>query len=94
MTGCCPRRELFREYGRGGPGVRGLTILLLGAGLGVNRGAPIWLLEKDPGPSEGPLPGVGAKVGGFRRGDSGLGREGLPFGLKIGLGARAPGPTD
>jgi hypothetical protein len=40
------------------------------------------------------LPGVGAKFGCFRIGDSGRGKDGLPFGLNSGLGARAPGPID
>jgi hypothetical protein len=40
------------------------------------------------------LPGVAERLGCFRKGDSGLGREGLPFGLNCGLGARAPGPID
>lgn len=37
---------------------------------------------------------MGGKLGRFRNGDSGRGKDGLPFGLKTGLGARAPGPTD
>lgn len=37
--------------------------------------------------------GVDARVGGLRRGDSGLGREGRDLGLNCGLGA-LPGPTD
>jgi hypothetical protein len=40
------------------------------------------------------LLGVGARLGCLRKGDSGRGRDGLLGGLKEGLGARAPGPTD
>lgn len=52
------------------------------------------LFEKPAGVIEPFRPGVGAKFGCLRKGDSGRGSEGLPFGLKTGLGARAPGPTD
>lgn len=38
------------------------------------------------------LAGVGARLGAFLSGDSGLGNEGR-LGLKLGLGGRAPGPT-
>jgi hypothetical protein len=65
-----------------------------GPGLGVYRGVPIWLLDRAEGPSDGPRPGVGASTGPFRKGDSGLGSDCLPFGLNWGLCGRAPGPTD
>jgi hypothetical protein len=52
------------------------------------------LFEKPAGVMGPVLPGVGARFGCFRNGDSGRGSEGLPFGLKTGLGALAPGPTD
>ena len=82
-----PSRELFLEYG---PGVRVFGMPRFGAGLGTLRGVPIWLFD-----NEGNLPGVGANVGTFRNGDSGLGRDGrCCLGLKLGLGGRAPGPTD
>lgn len=94
MTSCCPRRELFLEYGRGGPGVRGFwNVPDLGPGL-LNRGGPIALFEKADGVTGVFRPGVGAKLGCFRNGDSGRGNDGLPFGLNRGLGARAPGPID
>jgi len=52
------------------------------------------LFEKPAGVMEPLLPGVGARLGCLRKGDSGRGSEGLPVGLKLGLGARAPGPRD
>lgn len=54
----------------------------------MNRGGaiPRWLTEKLRA-------GVGARVGCFRNGDSGRGREGRDR-LNCGLAARAPGPTD
>lgn len=52
------------------------------------------LLEKPEGVSPPFLPGVAVKGGCLRSGDSGRGRDGRPFGLNCGLGARAPGPTD
>jgi hypothetical protein len=66
----------------------------LGTGLGVKRGVPIWLREREGGPYDGPRPGVGANTGAFRSGDSGRGRDCLPLDLNCGLGGRAPGPTD
>jgi hypothetical protein len=51
-------------------------------------------LEKPDGVMEPFLLGVGARLGCLRKGDSGRGRDGLLGGLKEGLGARAPGPTD
>lgn len=94
MVSWCPRRELFREYGRGGTGVRGFwNPPPLGPGL-LNLGATIALFEKAAGVVGAFLPGVGARFGCFLNGDSGRGSEGLPLGLKTGLGARAPGPTD
>jgi hypothetical protein len=51
------------------------------------------LFEKPEGVILPVFPGVGARLGVFRMGDSGRGRDGRPFGLKTGLGARAPGPT-
>jgi hypothetical protein len=89
-----PSLELFREYGRD----EGCGVLDLGGtfgpGLGVKRGAPIWLFENDAGPRDGPRPGVGTRVGCFLNGDSGLGKDGRCLGLKTGLEGRAPGPTD
>ena len=52
------------------------------------------LLEKPEGVMEPLRPGVGAKLGCLRTGDSGRGSEGLPLGLKFGLGARPAGPKD
>lgn len=99
MVSCCPRRELFREYGLGGPGVRGFWIgagllNLGGAGLANLGGAPIALLENPDGATPPFLPGVVAPLGFCRYGDSGRERDGLPIVLNPGLGARAPGPTD
>jgi hypothetical protein len=89
-------RELFLEYGRVGPGVRGFCIpgAFLGGGAGLANlgGAPIALLENPEGVS--PRTGVAVRFGVLRIGDSGRGRDGRPFGLNCGLGARAPGPTD
>lgn len=95
IVSCWPRRELFREYGRCGPGVRGFCMPEVrgGAGLANLGGAPIALLEKPDGVSPPFRAGVAVRFG-LRRGDSGRGREGRPFGLNCGLGARAPGPTD
>lgn len=98
MVSCCPMRELFLEYGRGGPGVRGFcspaAFLGGGAGLANLGGAPIALLENPEGVSPPLRTAVAVKFGGLRIGDSGRGRDGRPFGLNCGLGARAPGPTD
>lgn len=93
-----PSRELLREYGRVGPGVRGFwkPDTDLGAGL-LNRGGLMALLEKPDGVMEPFLLGVrpaGARDGVLRSGDSGLDSDGLLFGLNCGLGARAPGPRD
>ena len=52
------------------------------------------LFENPEGVADILLPGVGASEGCFLKGDSGRGKDGLPLGLKRGLGARAPGPTD
>jgi len=52
------------------------------------------LLEKLEGVRPPLRAGVAVSVGGLRSGDSGRGRDGRPFGLNCGLGARAPGPTD
>ena len=94
IASLCPKRELFREYGRAGPGVRGFAMAVLpGPGLAANRGVPIWLLFSPAG-AAGAFPGVAAKFGAFLRGDSGRGRDGRDFALNVGLGARAPGPTD
>ena len=90
-------RELFREYGRCGPGVRGFCTpgaARGGAGLANRGGAPIALLEKPDGVSPPLRAGVAVRFGGLRNGDSGRGRDGRPFALECGLGARAPGPTD
>jgi hypothetical protein len=51
------------------------------------------LLEKPDGVRTPLRAGVAVKVG-LRSGDSGRARDGRPFGLNCGLGARAPGPTD
>ena len=55
----------------------------------MKRGVPV--------PPRGPIDpvreGVGCRLGGFRSGDSGRGKEGLDFILNCGLGALAPGPT-
>lgn len=90
----CAKRELLREYGLGGPGVRGFwNIEVFGPGL-LYRGGPIALLENPDGVIDPFLFGVGARLGCFRKGDSGRGSDGLLCGLNTGLGARAPGPTD
>lgn len=60
----------------------------------MKRGAPLTLLEKAAGAIEPPLLGVGARFGCLRNGDSGRASDGLVLGLKRGLGALAPGPTD
>lgn len=94
IVSCCPSRELFREYGLAGPGVRGFwNTPPLGPGL-LNLGGPIALLEKPDGVTAALRAGVGTRLGCFLKGDSGRGKDGLPFGLNTGLGARAPGPTD
>lgn len=72
-----PKREPLLEYGRAGPAERGVACgvpPLGGAGLAVNLGGaiPRWLIEKLRA-------GVGAKVGCFRSGDSGRGRDGRDF---------------
>jgi len=52
------------------------------------------VLFENCGPtSDGRPAGVDIRVGAFRRGDSGLGRDGRDLGLKCGLAA-LPGPTD
>jgi hypothetical protein len=51
------------------------------------------LFEKPEGVILPVLPGVGARFGVLRIGDSGRGNDGRPVGLNTGLGARAPGPT-
>lgn len=95
MVSCCPRRELFREYGLCGPGVRGFCMpdVRGGAGLANRGGAPIALFEKPEGVRPPFRAGVAVRFG-LRRGDSGRGSDGRPLGLNCGLGARAPGPTD
>jgi hypothetical protein len=90
IVSCWPRRELFREYGRDGPGVRGGGFCRPdadrgGAGLAKRGGAPIALLEKPEGVSPPFRPGVTA-VGARRKGDSARGIDGRR--------ARTPGPTD
>lgn len=65
-----------------------------GAGLANRGGAPMALLENPEGVSPPFLAGVAVRLGCLRSGDSGRGRDGRPFGLYEGLGARAPGPTD
>lgn len=88
IVSCWPSRELFREYGRGGPGVRGFCACGAlgaglakrgGAGLAKRGGAPITLLEKPCGVVRPLL------TGDWRCGDSGLRIEGR---------GRGPGPTD
>lgn len=66
-----------------------------GVGLGAYRGPPPPANREDvPAPPRERRPaGVDAAFCCLRTGDSGLGREGLDFGLKAGLVAR-PGPTD
>ena len=79
MISCWPSRELLREYGRGGPGVRGFwNAALLGPGL-LYRGGPR-LFEKPEGVMDPFLPGVGAREG-LRAGDSGRGSDGRLGGL-------------
>lgn len=90
-------RELLREYGRCGPGVRGFCnpgAARGGAGLANRGGAPIALFEKPEGVSTPLRAGVAVRFGGLRNGDSGRGRDGRALALDCGLGARAPGPTD
>ena len=92
MAEVCPSLELFLEYGRADPGVRVcFAPSLAGAGLGVD----LWFSEPDlsePAVDKGGfMEGV---LGDLRCGDSGRGNDCRSFGLKIGLGARAPGPTD
>jgi len=64
-----------------------------GAGLANRGGAPMALLEKPDGVRLAFRAGVAVRLG-LRIGDSGRGRDGRPFGLNCGLGARAPGPID
>jgi hypothetical protein len=89
IVSCCPMRELFREYGRCGPGVRGFCrpdADLGGAGLANLGGAPIALLENPEGASPPFRAGVAVKFGARRNGDSARGIDGRR--------ARTPGPTD
>ncbi len=88
----CPSRDPVLLYGRGVCDAVGRVVVeerklfLLGV-VAVERPGglpPRTLCDKF-------LAGVGARLGGFRRGDSGLGSEGR-FGLRLGLGGRAPGP--
>jgi hypothetical protein len=89
IVSCWPRRELLREYGRDGPGVRGGFCRpdadLGGAGLANRGGAPIALLENPEGASPPFRAGV-AVLGARRKGDSARGIDGRR--------ARTPGPTD
>jgi hypothetical protein len=89
IVSCWPMRELLREYGRDGPGVRGGFCRpdadLGGAGLANRGGAPIALLENPEGASPPFRAGV-AVLGARRKGDSARGIDGRR--------ARTPGPTD
>ena len=73
IVSCWPKRELFREYGLEGPGVRGFCkgaalggaglLNLGGAGLAKRGGAPMALLEKPEGVRPPFLPGVAVRFG-------------------------------
>ena len=51
------------------------------------------LLDRPAGVRAPFLEGVGARFGCLRKGDSGRGKDGV-LALKLGLEARAPGPSD
>ena len=64
-----------------------------GVGLGAYRDPPRVLLDNCGPANDGRPAGVDIKVGAFRKGDSGLGRDGRDLGFICGLAA-LPGPTD